>query len=100
MQPFAPPAVPADRLKCVIAMDEIKYKGWRIDVLHQGDGWKALIYRPSSPLHEINVPNGSDRRAVLEEATMIIDGLLETGTESRVTANAATPMGERHADSC
>jgi hypothetical protein len=59
-------------------MDEIKYKGWRIDVLHQGEGWKALIYRPSSLLHEIDVPEGSDRRAVLEEATTVIDSLLET----------------------
>jgi hypothetical protein len=78
MQPFASPAVSAVRPKCAIAMDEIKYKGWRIDVLHQGEGWKALIYRPSSLLHEIDVPEGSDRRAVLEEATTVIDSLLET----------------------
>lgn len=78
MQPFASPAVSADGPKCAIAMDEIKYKGWRIDALHQGNGWKALIYRPSSLLHETTVPNGSDRRAVLEEATTVIDGLLET----------------------
>jgi hypothetical protein len=58
-------------------MDEINYNGWRIDVLHQRDGWKALIYRPSSLLHETTVPEGSDRRAVLEEATMIVDSLLE-----------------------
>jgi hypothetical protein len=63
---------------CAIAVDEINYKGWRIDVLHQRDGWKALIYRPSSLLHETNVPEGSNRRAVLEEATTIIDSLLET----------------------
>jgi hypothetical protein len=59
-------------------MDEINYKGWRIDLLHEQDGCKALIYRPSSLLHETNVPKGSDRRAVLEEATTVIDSLLET----------------------
>jgi hypothetical protein len=57
-------------------MDEINYKGWRIDVPHQGEGWKALIYRPSSLLHETTVPEGPDRRAVLEEAKTLIDSLL------------------------
>ena len=81
-------------------MDEINYKGWRIDVLHQQDGWKALIYRPSSLLHETSVPKGSDRRAVLEEATMVIDSLRETCTGSRFTTDAPTQTGERLADSC
>jgi hypothetical protein len=65
-------------LKFAIAMDEINCKGWRINLLHQQDGWKALIYRPSSLLHETGVPKGSDRRAVLEEATALIDSLVET----------------------
>jgi hypothetical protein len=78
MHPFASPRVSADRLmKCAIAMDEITYKGWRIDVLHQQDGWKALIYRPSSLLHETTVPEGSDRRAMIEEAMTVINSLLE-----------------------
>jgi hypothetical protein len=64
--------VGAQRLiDCAIAVDEINYKV-------QQNGWKALIYRPSSLLHETNVPKGSDRRAVLEESTIFIDSLLET----------------------
>ena len=56
--------------------DEIHYKGWRIDVMHKGLGWEALIYRPSSPLHETSVPTRQDRRAVIEDARVLIDKLL------------------------
>jgi hypothetical protein len=56
-----------------MASEEIHYKGWRIEVLHQGQGWKALIYRPSFLLHEEPVPTGSDRRAVMKEAKLLID---------------------------
>jgi hypothetical protein len=51
-------------------------KGWRIEVLHHGDGWKALVYRTTSPLHEITVPNRPDRRAVIEGAKELVDKLL------------------------
>jgi hypothetical protein len=37
--------------------DEIHYKEWRIDMMHGESGWEALIYPPSSPLHEICVPH-------------------------------------------
>jgi hypothetical protein len=57
-------------------MDEITYKRWRIDLAHHGEGWKALIYRPSSLLHETTLPEGPDRRAVLEEAKTLIDTML------------------------
>ncbi len=56
-----------------MALEEIHYKGWRIDLLHQGAGWKALIYRPSSLLHEEPVPTGSDRRMVMREAKTLVD---------------------------
>ena len=56
-----------------MASEEIHYKGWRIEVLHQGQGWKALVYRPSSPLHEEPVPSGPDRRVVMQEAKMLVD---------------------------
>lgn len=56
--------------------DEIHYKEWRIDVLHRGLGWEAMIYRPNSPLHEASVPAGQDRRAVIEDAKELIDKLL------------------------
>ena len=52
--------------------DEIHYKEWRI----RGPGWKALIYRPNSPLHEAYEPAGQDRRAVIEDAKALIDKLL------------------------
>jgi hypothetical protein len=55
--------------------DEIYYKGWRIDVMHHGDGWEALVYRPSSPLHEVSVPESPDRRVVIEEAKTLVDNL-------------------------
>lgn len=54
-------------------MDEIHYKDWRIQVLADESGWKALVYRPHSPLHEATVPQGPDRRAVVAEATALID---------------------------
>jgi hypothetical protein len=60
-----------------MTIDEINYKGCRIDVLHQGEGWKALVYRPSSPLHEVTVPDGPNRRSVIEEAKMLADKFLE-----------------------
>ena len=56
--------------------DEIHYKEWRIDVMHRGLGWEALINRPNSPLHEASVPARQDRRAVIEDAKVLIDKLL------------------------
>jgi len=56
--------------------DEIHYKEWRIALMHKGLGWEALIYRPSSLLHETTVPAGQDRRAVIEDAKTLVDNLL------------------------
>ena len=56
--------------------DEIRYKEWRIDIIYDGNGWGALIYRPNSSLHEIPVPKGPDRHNVIEDAKTIIDKLL------------------------
>ena len=58
--------------------EEILYKGWRINVMHHGGGWEALVYRPRSPLHEVTVPKGSDRRTVIEEAKNLVDKLFAT----------------------
>jgi len=44
--------------------------------MHKGLGWEALIYRPSSLLHETTVPAGQDRRAVIEDAKTLVDNLL------------------------
>jgi hypothetical protein len=54
-------------------MEEIQYKDWRIEVLAHEAGWKALVYRPHSPLHETTVPQGPDRRAVIVDAKDLID---------------------------
>ena len=54
-------------------MDGIHYKDWRIEVLADESGWKALVYRPSSPLHETTVPRGPDRRTVIAEAKSLVD---------------------------
>jgi len=51
----------------------IHYKSWRIEVLHGQPGWKALVYHPTSPLHGAAVPDGQDRRAIMEEAKMLIE---------------------------
>jgi hypothetical protein len=56
--------------------DEIRYKEWRIDVMQTESGWEALIYRPNSLLHEVSVPHRQNRRAVIEEAQVLIDELL------------------------
>lgn len=58
--------------------DEIHYKGWRIDLMHHEHGWEALVYRPSSPIHEVTVPKGLDRRTVLEGAKALVDQLFAT----------------------
>jgi hypothetical protein len=58
--------------------DEIHYKGWRIDLMHQEQGWEALVFRPSSLIHEITVPKGLDRRAVIESAKALVDRLFAT----------------------
>ena len=41
-------------------------------------GWEAMVYRPSSPLHEIKVPKGPDRHTVIEEAKALVDQLFKT----------------------
>lgn len=56
-----------------MAIDEIHYKGWRVEILHGDKGWKALLYRPSSLLHETTVPEGPDRHAVIENAKLLVD---------------------------
>ena len=58
--------------------DEIHYKDWRIDMVRSESVWEALIYRPSSPLHEVAVPHGQNRHAVIEKAKLLIDELLES----------------------
>jgi hypothetical protein len=58
--------------------DEIHYKGWRIDIMHREHGWEALVYRPSSPLHEVTVPKEIDRRTVIEAAKTLVDQLYAT----------------------
>jgi len=52
---------------------EIQYKRWRIGVLHGEPGWKTLVYYPNSPLHGAAVPDGPDRRAIMEELKTIIE---------------------------
>lgn len=59
-----------------MAGSEFHYKEWRVEVLHKGQGWKALIYRPHSLLHETEVPEGSGTRMVTEKAMRLIDKLL------------------------
>lgn len=56
-----------------MGIDEFDYKGWRIEVLHAELGWKTLVYRPSSLLHEVEVPQGPDRAAVIKDAQVLID---------------------------
>jgi hypothetical protein len=46
-----------------MAIDEIHYKRWRIEVLQGEPGWKTLLYFPDSPLHGAAAPDGTDRRA-------------------------------------
>ena len=58
--------------------DEIHYKGWRIDLMQLEHGWEALVYRPSSPIHEVSVPKGLDRRTVIEGAKTLVDQLFAT----------------------
>jgi hypothetical protein len=59
-----------------LAIEEFQYKEWRVGLWSQGGGWKALIYRPHSLLHEPRVPSGQDRHTVIEEAKILIDGWL------------------------
>jgi len=56
-----------------MGVDEVHYKSWRIEVLHGQPGWKTLVYYPNSPLHGAAVPDGPDRRAIMEELKTIIE---------------------------
>jgi hypothetical protein len=56
-----------------MAIDEIHYRRWRIEVLQGEPGWQTLVYYPDSPLHGVTAPNRADRRAVMEEAEALID---------------------------
>lgn len=56
-----------------MAVDGIHFEGWRVAILHGEAGWKALVYRPSSPLHETAVLHGADRRAVIAKAKLLIN---------------------------
>jgi len=60
--------------QAAMSVDEIHYKSWRIEVLHGQPGWKTLVYRPTSPLHGVVAPDGPDRHAVMEEASVLIEG--------------------------
>jgi hypothetical protein len=60
-----------------MAKEQINYKEWCIDLCIEGSGWKALIYRPHSVLHEETIPTGQDRHAVIEKAKNLIDDWLE-----------------------
>lgn len=57
----------------VMAIDGIHFEGWRVAVLHDRPGWKALVYRPGSPLFETTVLHGPDRRAVIAKAKALIN---------------------------
>ena len=56
-----------------MAVDEIHYKRWRIEILRGEPGWKMLVYHPDSPLHGAAAPDGTDRRAVMEKANALVD---------------------------
>ena len=56
-----------------MAIDETHYKGWRIEVLHGGLGWKVLVYRPGATTLAATFPNYPNRREAIEEAKMFID---------------------------
>ena len=56
-----------------MAIDRIHDKRWRIEVLQGEPSWKTLLYYPDSPLHGTAVPDGTDRRAVMEEADALVD---------------------------
>jgi hypothetical protein len=56
-----------------MAKEEVAHKEWRIDVMPHAGGWKAFIYRPGSILTEETIPNGPERKDVIEEAKRYID---------------------------
>ncbi len=56
-----------------MAKEENDYKGWRINVMRQGTGWNAFIYRPGSIVAEKTIPNSQERNAVIDEAKKLID---------------------------
>jgi hypothetical protein len=56
-----------------MAIDEIHYKRWRIEVLQGEPGWQTLLYYPDTPLHGAAAPDGTDRRAVMKEVEALVD---------------------------
>ena len=55
-----------------MAIDEIRDKRWRIEVLQGEPGWKTLLYYPDSALHGTAAPDATDHRAMMEETMALI----------------------------
>jgi len=58
----------------------INYRQYRLELQHQGPGWKVFIYPPGAEFGLSEVPNteGSDEReAIIVQAKKIVDADIE-----------------------
>jgi hypothetical protein len=61
-------------------VENIHYRQYRLEVLHQGPGWKVLIYPPGAVFGLSETPNTderNEREAVIAQAKKVVDADIE-----------------------
>jgi hypothetical protein len=61
-------------------VQNINYRQYRLEVRHQGPGWKVLIYPPGAVFALSEVPNteeNDEREAVITQAKKVVDADIE-----------------------
>lgn len=56
-----------------MADEKIEHKRGGYIKLQRGKEWKAFVYPPGATRHEMTIPNGPDRDAVIAEAIKLLD---------------------------
>jgi hypothetical protein len=61
-------------------VENINYRQYRLEVRHQGPGWKILIYPPGAEFGLAEVPNtkeNDEREAVIAQGKKAVDADIE-----------------------
>jgi hypothetical protein len=65
-------------------VENINYRQYRLEVRHQGPGWKVFIYPPGAVFGLSETPNteeSDEREAVIGQAKKVVDGDIEKKRE-------------------
>lgn len=58
-------------------IQNISYKGHRLNVGPHSGAWRVFIFKPGSIFAEFEIPNGTDRETCIAEAKLYVDKLLK-----------------------